>query len=124
MSEAELVLTDFKEGVFTITLNRPKANAFNRDMIEATQAAFKQAGRDPNVRCVLLTANGNIFSAGQDVKEVKEAEDISFRYHLMRTYNPLVLQIRGLEKPVIAGINGSVAGAALGVVLACDLRIA
>ncbi len=73
---------------------------------------------------MLLTAAGNVFSAGQDVKEVRSVEDQSFRYHLQNTYNPLILQIRRLEKPVLAGINGAVAGAALGIVLACDLRIA
>jgi 2-(1,2-epoxy-1,2-dihydrophenyl)acetyl-CoA isomerase len=65
-----------------------------------------------------------VFSAGQDIREVKSAEDQSFRYHLQHTYNPLILQIRQLERPVIAAINGAVAGAGLGVALACDLRIA
>jgi 2-(1,2-epoxy-1,2-dihydrophenyl)acetyl-CoA isomerase len=99
-------------------------NAFNLEMIEAAQAAFKQARRDSQVRCVLLSGNGNVFSAGQDITEVKKAEDTSFRYHLLHTYNPLVLQIRQLEKPVMAAINGAVSGAALGIALACDLRIA
>jgi len=124
MTNSEFVFTGLANGVFTIWLDRPKANAFNREMIAATQAAFKQAGRDPQVRCVLLTAKGDIFSAGQDVGEVRQVEGESFRYHLLNTYNPLILQIRRLEKPVVAGINGSVAGAALGIVMACDLRIA
>ena len=121
---SDYVLTELKEHVLTITLNRPKVNAFNLEMIEAAQAAFKQAGRDSQVRCVLLSGNGNVFSAGQDITEVKQAEDTSFRYHLLHTYNPLVLQIRQLEKPVMAAINGAVSGAALGIALACDLRIA
>lgn len=124
MSTSELVLTGLEQGVFTITLNRPKVNAFNFEVIAATQAAFKQAERDERVRCVLLTGSGSVFSAGQDVAEFRQAGDISFRYHLQRTYNPLVLQIRRLEKPVLAGINGAVSGAALGIALACDLRIA
>ena len=121
---SDYVLTELKNNVLVITLNRPKVNAFTLEMIEATQAAFKQAGRDPEVRCVLLTGSGNVFSAGQDITEVKQAEDTSFRYHLLHTYNPLILQIRGLEKPVMAAINGAVSGAALGIALACDLRIA
>jgi 2-(1,2-epoxy-1,2-dihydrophenyl)acetyl-CoA isomerase len=124
MSNSGTVITEFDEGVLTITLNRPKANAFNREMMAETQAAFKQAARDDQVRFVLLTGSGRVFSAGQDVKEVREAEDESFRYHLQRTYNPLVLQIRRLEKPVLAAVNGAVAGAGLGIALACDLRIA
>jgi len=121
---SDTVITELKEHVLSITLNRPKVNAFTLEMIEATQAAFKQAQRDTQVRCVVLSGSGNVFSAGQDITEVKKAEDISFRYHLQHTYNPLVLQIRQLEKPVLAAINGAVSGAALGLALACDLRIA
>jgi 2-(1,2-epoxy-1,2-dihydrophenyl)acetyl-CoA isomerase len=121
---SDYVLTELKDHVLTITLNRPKVNAFNLEMIEAALAAFKQASRDAQVRCVLLTGSGNVFSAGQDITEVKKAEDTSFRYHLQHTYNPLVLQIRQLEKPVLAALNGAVSGAALGIALACDLRIA
>jgi 2-(1,2-epoxy-1,2-dihydrophenyl)acetyl-CoA isomerase len=76
---------------------------------------------------VYLTGSGGIFSAGQDVKEFGQAAetgDLSFREHLQRTYNPLILSIRLLEKPVLAAVNGPVAGAALGIVLACDMRIA
>jgi len=49
---------------------------------------------------------------------------ISYREHLDKTYNPLILQIRGMGKPVVAAVNGPCAGAAFGVALACDLRIA
>lgn len=123
MSE-NILLTDLAEGVYTITLNRPKANAFNDDLIDATKAAFKQAKKNVAVRCVLLSAKGKLFSAGQDVAAFSDGERVSFRRHLLATYNPLILQMRRLEKPIIAAINGAVAGAALGIVLACDLRIA
>ena len=84
----------------------------------------RQAERDERVRCVLLSAAGDVFSAGQDMLEIKDAEGTSFRGHLQRTYNPLILQIRRLPKPVLAAVNGAVSGAALGIVLACDLRVA
>jgi 2-(1,2-epoxy-1,2-dihydrophenyl)acetyl-CoA isomerase len=124
MSTVNPVLTELKQGVFKITLNRPRANAFDFAMIEAAQNAFADAERDTQVRCVLLTGSGSIFSAGQDVKVFQDVEAGSIRYHLQRTYNPLILQIRRLAKPVLAAINGPVAGAALGIALACDLRIA
>jgi 2-(1,2-epoxy-1,2-dihydrophenyl)acetyl-CoA isomerase len=124
MADDPVLLTDLQDGVFKLTLNRPKANAFNRELIEAAQKAFKQAARDEQVRCVLLTGTGTIFSAGQDVGEFQGKSHVSFRQHLLKTYNPLILQMRQLEKPVLAAINGAVAGAALGVALACDLRIA
>ena len=94
MPDSEIVLTELKNGVFKITLNRPKVNAFNFDMIAAVQAALKQAQRDSQVRCVLLAGSGSVFSAGQDVNEFNQAGDVSFRYHLQRTYNPIILQIR------------------------------
>jgi 2-(1,2-epoxy-1,2-dihydrophenyl)acetyl-CoA isomerase len=125
MSESNRVLlTNLHEGVLTLTLNRPKVNAINFEMIAALQAAFKQAERETQAHCVLLTGSGDTFSAGQDLSDIKKAEGESFRYHLLRTYNPLILQIRRLEKPVLAAINGAVSGAALGIALACDLRIA
>ena len=124
MSISEFVRIDLKENVLSITLDHPKANAFNDKMIAALQAAFKQAARDAQVRCVLLTGTGKFFSTGRDLNDVHLGADESFREHLLRTFNPLILQIRNLEKPVIAVINGTVAGAALGLALACDLRIA
>lgn len=118
------ILSEQKDGILTITLNRPKVNAFNLEMTEALQEVLKKAQREAHIRAVILTAKGSVFSAGQDITEVKKVEDTSFRYHLQHTYNPLVLQIRRLEKPVVAAVNGAVSGAALGIVLACDLRIA
>ena len=124
MTAESPVLTEIRDGVMTVTLNRPKANAFNTEMVQATTKAFLRAGRDDTVRCVLLTGSGKIFSAGQDLGEFQEAGEQSLRAHLQKTYNPLILQMRRLEKPVLGAINGAVAGAGLGVALACDLRIA
>jgi 2-(1,2-epoxy-1,2-dihydrophenyl)acetyl-CoA isomerase len=56
--------------------------------------------------------------------EIVKAEGESYRQHLLETYNPLIIQIRRLDLPVLAEINGTVAGAALGLMMACDLRIA
>ena len=120
----EVILTDQQDGVLTVTLNRPKANAFNMNMSQALTKVFRDAGRNDAVRVVLLTGAGKIFSAGQDVTEFGQGEHVSFRAHLQRTYNPLIVQMRQLEKPVIGAVNGAVAGAALGIALACDLRIA
>jgi 2-(1,2-epoxy-1,2-dihydrophenyl)acetyl-CoA isomerase len=124
MTENNLLLTDLNQHVLTITLNRPKVNAFNLDLTAALKQAFKRAESDREVRCVLLTGAGSVFSAGQDVAEFRQVENLSYRKHLQRSYNPLILQICRLEKPVLAAIQGAVSGAALGVALACDLRIA
>src|SRR3990172_4800826 len=120
----ETIHTEIENGVYSITLERGKANALNLEMTRALQEAFRQAARQPEVRVVLLRGAGNTFSGGQDVYEILEARDESYRKHMLETYNPLVMQIRQLEKPVLAAIGGTAAGAALGLALACDLRIA
>lgn len=117
------IKTELQDGVMEIVLDRPKVNALNSEMIAQLKAAFKDAERNTQVRCVLLSASGNTFSAGQDLSEMRSKDGISYRAHLMATYNPLILQIRRLEKPVLAAIQGAVTGAGLGLVLACDLRI-
>ena len=119
------VLSDLQSGILTLTLNRPPVNALSLEMVNELQAAFKQAAHNQDVRCIVLTATGKAFSAGHDVTEMLEqGESASYRAHLQATYNPLILLIRQIEKPVVAAINGTVAGAGLGIALACDLRIA
>ena len=121
------LLTSLQTATLMISLNRPeRANAFNFEMIAELRAALEKAAKDSQIHCVVLTGAGNSFSAGHDITEMLAAQgqDISYREHLEETYNPLILQIRRLEKPVIAAVNGPVAGAGLGVALACDLRVA
>lgn len=122
--ETQILLRELEDGVLTLTLNRPKVNAFDFSLIGALRTALGQAADESQVRCVLLTGAGEMFSAGQDISVLEELEHIPFRYHLTHTYNPLIVQIRRLEKPVLAAVNGPVSGAALGMALACDLRIA
>jgi 2-(1,2-epoxy-1,2-dihydrophenyl)acetyl-CoA isomerase len=117
--------SDINNGVLLLTIDHPKANAFNLALIGELQTAFKQAARDARTRVVVLTGAGRVFGAGQDIDEIRAGgETLSFRQHLLETYNPLILQIRQIEKPVIAAINGPCAGASLGVALACDIRFA
>ena len=122
----ETIGYEFAEGVLTITLNRPeKLNAFNDRMTRETIDAFKRAGRDDTVRCVVLTGAGRGFSSGQDLSSFEERdEDVSIGQHLRRGYNRLITLMTTLEKPIIGAINGVAAGAGCGVALACDIRIA
>jgi len=117
------ILTEQSDGVLTIKLDRPKANAFDLPMVDKLLAALAAAEKDDSVRCVVLTGSGRFFSAGQDINDIQEAgEDIPYRDHLERTYNQVVRKLRAIEKPIIGAINGPAAGAGLGIALATDIR--
>ncbi len=119
----ELVQRAFEEGVLTLTLNRPEVlNALNAPMFQELQQALREAERDPEVRCVVLTGAGNAFCAGQDLRELEEGMDLL--EHMRRYVNPLILHLRRIEKPVLAVVNGVAAGAGMSLVLASDLRMA
>ncbi len=119
------ILSDLQAGSLFLTLNRPeRANSFNFEMVSELQRALAAAEKDSQVNCIVLTGSGKVFSAGQDITEMKQGDQVSYREHLNKTYNPLILQIRKIGKPILAAVNGPCAGAALGVALACDLRIA
>lgn len=122
----ETILFTVVDGIATITLNRPETlNAFNDQMIAETTQAFKQAGRDETIRCIVITGNGRAFSSGQDLADVTaRAGSFSIGEHLRNGYNKLITTMVSLEKPIIGAINGIAAGAGCGVALAADLRIA
>lgn len=122
----ETILFAVEDGAGSITLNRPDSlNAFNSQMIRETADAFKQCGRNSDVRCVVITGAGKGFSSGQDLKEVQgRGGDFSIAEHLRGGYNQLIERMVTLEKPIIGAINGVAAGAGCSVALACDIRIA
>ncbi|MFL5733306.1 MAG: enoyl-CoA hydratase/isomerase family protein [Chloroflexia bacterium] len=120
----ETILYVLDEGVLTITLNRPDVlNAFNRQMTTEIQDALKKAERDPAVRCLVFTGAGRAFSSGEDLKARQAEGTTGFGSTLRDRYNPIVLKMRNLEKPIIGSINGVAAGAGCSTALACDLRI-
>ncbi len=128
MSDTQSVETTLEHGVLRLVLNRPdKLNAFNEAMHEELRAGVDRAASDPAVRAVLLTGAGRAFSAGQDLgardpRAGGPPPDLGET--LGRYYNPLIRAIRGLDKPVVAAVNGVAAGAGANVALACDIVLA
>jgi 2-(1,2-epoxy-1,2-dihydrophenyl)acetyl-CoA isomerase len=128
-SDKPTVLTAQEGGVLTIAFNRPEVlNALNERMVAELGEALKIAERDAAIRCVVLTGSGRGFSSGQDLAAFLtlrgEGGGGSIREHLKRGYNRIILRMRGLEKPIIAGVNGAAAGVGLSIALAADMRIA
>ena len=119
----ETVLVEDAQNVRTITLHRPEAlNAFNATLHHELADALKAAERDRAVRCLVITGAGRAFCAGQDLKERLGENQLSLGDLLRQRYNPLILRIRTMEKPIIAAVNGVAAGAGCTLALACDLR--
>ena len=121
---SDSVLRFLDNGVLTLTLNRPDAlNSFNVEMKEALLGALKDAARDRDVRVVVVTGAGRAFSAGQDLKERQSPGAADLGTELRSRYNPIIVAMRRLEKPIVGAINGVAAGAGISLALACDIRI-
>jgi 2-(1,2-epoxy-1,2-dihydrophenyl)acetyl-CoA isomerase len=125
---SDVVQVENKGAVRTLRLNRPDVlNAFNDEMLAALLKETKAAAKDDSVRCLVIAAAGRAFCSGQDLDSVKERigdPDAPELGHLLRTYyNPTVMAIRTMEKPVIASVNGVAAGAGCSLALAADLRV-
>ncbi len=124
--EFDTILYDIKEnGVATITLNRPDSfNAFNDTQIGDMLAAINQAAEDDAVQVVVVTGAGRSFSAGGDAGMLATMKT-SFDARYIFDRSALLLKtVYNFPKPVIAAVNGAVAGAATGCTLACDIVIA
>ncbi|MBB4929870.1 2-(1,2-epoxy-1,2-dihydrophenyl)acetyl-CoA isomerase [Lipingzhangella halophila] len=127
MPESDSVAYELSDGVATITLNRPDSlNSLTFEAKEALLSAVERAKSDSGARAVLLTGNGKAFCAGQDLREHagKLGEGQGLEGTVRSHYNPIVLGLTRMPKPVVAAVNGVAAGAGAGLAFACDLRVA
>lgn len=115
-------------GVAWVRLNRPDArNALDEELKHLLRESLTRLAADPDVRCVVLTGTGGSFCVGQDLKEhARNLADptSSLATTVTEHYNPIVLLLATMNKPVIAAVNGVAAGAGMSFALACDLRVA
>ena len=119
------ILFEIRESVGCITLNRPdKYNSFNREMALAMQQALSRCAHDEEVRSVWITGAGKAFSAGQDLAELQGEDPPGFDVILTEHFNPIVVAIRKMGKPVVAAVNGVAAGAGANIALCCDVVVA
>src|ERR1044072_5030121 len=118
------VLFEIKDAIAFLTLNRPdRYNAFNREMALAMREKLEEC-QSEKIRCVYITGTGKAFSSGQDLEEVATSKDLTVPTILGMHYNPIIRQIRKLEKPVVAAVNGVAAGAGANIALCCDVVVA
>jgi len=116
---------DIHDQVIKIKLSRPdKFNSFNREMALELQEVIDLAEQDENIRALLITGEGKAFCAGQDLAEAIDPNGPGIKRIVEEHYNPIVLRIRSIEKPVVCAVNGVAAGAGANIALCCDVVIA
>ncbi|MGQ0467448.1 MAG: enoyl-CoA hydratase/isomerase family protein [Sporichthyaceae bacterium] len=112
-------------GVEHIELNRPQVlNAWNDEFSREMTAAVQAAGKDPEVRAVLITGAGRGFSAGADLSGISFSGGVLDLEGHLSIHNLTLLAVRECPKPVVAGVHGAAAGIGASLVLACDLVVA
>ncbi len=126
--DLETVQCRIADGVGVMTLNRPpQLNAWIRRLGDDMLEALDWFGADPAVRAIVVTGAGRAFSSGADLKDgesIRADGTVDVLTPLRESYNPVVMRIRSIEKPVIAAVNGPAAGIGCSLALACDLIVA
>ena len=114
-----MIAREFAGGICRITINRPdKANSLTGEMLADLTAAFEALAAEPGLRAVILTGAGKVFSAGADLEAARAGLALSPEWERLSS------RIAAMPCLTIAALNGTVAGGAMGMVLACDLRLA
>ena len=120
-----MINKEIKNQVAVLTLNRPeKYHSFVKEMALALQSELDACDNDSNIRCIVITASGKAFCAGQDLSEAIDSNGPGLKKIVDEHYNPIIRKIRNIEKPIIAAVNGVAAGAGASIALACDIVIA
>ncbi|WP_299363393.1 enoyl-CoA hydratase-related protein [Winogradskyella sp.] len=122
----ENILSDYQNGITTITINRPKKlNALNKDTIQELHDAFDEANNDPDTKVIIITGSGEkAFVAGADISEfadfsVEEGGQLAAQGQAI-----LFDFVENLGTPVIAAVNGFALGGGLELAMSCHFRVA
>lgn len=110
-----------KDGTAVVTLDRPPANTYNFDLMREFDRVIEEVRLDNDVNVIVLTGGGKFFSAGADIKMLKESDPqykAMFCLHCQET----LMELERIPKIVIAALNGHCVGGGLEIALACDLR--
>ena len=123
--EEKTVRVENKNGVATLTLNRPAAmNSMNQEFVDEFIAALTASGSDPEIRVVVITGAGKAFCAGGDLVHLSSLTDVIKARQFIDQAGKITALIMEMNKPVIAMVNGVAAGAGFNIAMACDMVIA
>jgi len=126
----ECIIYEKKDGIATITFNRPdRLNALGGTMTQELAMALEDANADDEVRVLVITGAGKGFCAGADLTTLggtskQVSKGLVTRSPSAGGIRSYTLQLQNFEKPIIAAVNGAAVGAGLSIALACDIRIA
>lgn len=119
-----LVLSEVKDHVGTLTLNRPKQfNALSEGMLTALQNELDQIAANESIRIVIIQGAGKVFCAGHDLKEMIATRKESYYQSLFQKCGKIMMTINQMPQPVIAKIHGIATAAGCQLVAACDLAV-
>ncbi|HJR50274.1 MAG TPA: enoyl-CoA hydratase-related protein, partial [Gemmatimonadales bacterium] len=123
-----LYSVDQATSVATITLNRPeRLNALTFEVYTELRDTFRALDTEPGVRAVIITGAGRAFCTGGDVEDIIGtlfSRDPEGLLQFTRLTGDLILSVRQCRRPVVAALNGTVAGAGAVIAAASDIRIA
>jgi enoyl-CoA hydratase/carnithine racemase len=124
VTAAPMLLSEPREGVLHLTLNRPeRRNALSRELLTLLRQALDEAAADPAVRVVVLGGRGPAFCAGHDLGEMVGCSEAAYR-ELFGLCSDVMQQFRRLPQPVVARVHGPATAAGCQLVAACDLAVA
>lgn len=128
MTEASLLLVEkhTDKGITTLTLNDPgRRNSLSMGMMEALSGRLTEVADDPETRVVVIAAEGKVFCAGHDLKEMRDQFDShEYQIRLFKLCSDVMQQVVNLPKPVIARVAGVATAAGCQLVASCDLAVA
>lgn len=120
------IITQQHGSILEIAINRPEAyNALNLEVMMSLGDTLASVSKDETIKGIMLTGKGKAFSSGGDLKLVsQQSDDYGSVFHrLAPQFHIAITEIRRMEKPVVAAINGIAAGGGFSLALACDFRV-
>ena len=127
---SDLIIEDLKDRILKITLNNPsEQNTLSLQFINDLKKIFEKADNSDEVKVIILSSSGKVFSAGHNLKEIKshrqdKDKGLNFFTTLINSCSDLMLKIINNSKPVIAEVNGIATAAGCQLVASCDLAYA